>query len=413
MSNLSPRRLRRRLLVPAAVLVCAISLGAGALDFASYEWTEVNGSASWAARAGLQVVTLRNRFFLMGGRTPLDPATMPYPIPGASTIWGDVWTSDDLGATWTRILETDDEGHWPARAYFQAVTKDGAVFVLGGQNFRVEPNVCPPGVLGCPPFVSTSDFFSDVWRSRDGVNWSRLTGAAAWEPRAGLTSVVFKDEIYVLGGSQNDDSAVIGGPPVRIYFNDVWKSRDGATWQQVTEHAPWAPRAGAAAVVKDGYLYLLGGEFGFLCSPQPCAPPYFNDVWRTRDGVNWELVTASAGWSPRPGHQAVVILNTIVVFGGFGLSTDPSNPFAPGNPMDMWVSKDGAVWEQVSNSPWNAASPGDVKYDFKALAVEGGPGGMRPSIFTFGGDRETFDFFDPLNYLLVDNDVWRFSPPAR
>ena len=26
-------------------------------------------------------------------------------------------------------------------------------------------------------------------------------------------------------------------------------------------------------------------------------------------------------------------------------------------------------------------------------------------------DRETFDFIDPFNYLNVDNDVWRFSPP--
>ena len=30
-------------------------------------------------------------------------------------------------------------------------------------------------------------------------------------------------------------------------------------------------------------------------------------------------------------------------------------------------------------------------------------------IYTFGGDRETFNFADPLNYLNVDNDVWKFS----
>jgi len=43
--------------------------------------------------------------------------------------------------------------------------------------------------------------------------------------------------------------------------------------------------------------------------------------------------------------------------------------------------------------------------------VKGGKGGQRPSIFTFGGARETFDFTDPANYLNVDNDVWQFSPP--
>ena len=45
---------------------------------------------------------------------------------------------------------------------------------------------------------------------------------------------------------------------------------------------------------------------------------------------------------------------------------------------------------------------------------EGAPLNVPPilaSNFTFGGDRETFDFTDLTNYLNVDNDVWRFSPP--
>ena len=72
--------------------------------------------------------------------------------------------------------------------------------------------------------------------------------------------------MYVFGGSVNDDSAVIGGPPVREYFNDVWKSRDnGRTWTEVNGEAPWSERAGAATVVKGGHIYLLGGEVGFTC----------------------------------------------------------------------------------------------------------------------------------------------------
>jgi hypothetical protein len=80
----------------------------------------------------------------------------------------------------------------------------------------------------------------------------------------------------------------------------------------------------------------------------------------------------------------------------------------------VWVSRDGADWRLVSTSPWNATTPGEIKYDFKALAVTGGWGGLAPSILTFGGDRETFNFADPSNYLRVDNDVWRYSPwPGR
>lgn len=107
----------------------------------------------------------------------------------------------------------------------------------------------------------------------------------------------------------------------------------------------------------------------------------------------------------------MVLLNHFILFGGFGLSDDPRDPFKAANPMDVWVSKNGADWSKVSDSPWNAATPEEIKYDFDALAVKGGKGGQRPSIFTFGGDRETFDFTDPFNFLNVDNDVWRFSPP--
>jgi hypothetical protein len=370
---------------------------AGAADVSSYQWAVVNDAAPWGARAGLQVVDRGGTFFLLGGRTPRPPGNPP--IPGDSDIWGDVWVSRDRGASWKRVLATDDTRHWPARAYFQALRKGRFLYVVGGQNYRVEPSGCPPFIPGCPPLVSRSDFFNDAWRSRDGVAWERMTADAGWAGRAGLSAVVHRGELYVLGGSRNDDAAIIGGPPARLYFNDVWKSRDGRTWTQVTANAPWAPRAGGVVTVKNGWMYLLGGENGFTCSPLPsCAPPYFNDVWRSRDGAAWEQVTGAAEWPARPGHQCVVVRNQFVCFGGFGLLR---------NPTDIWVSGDGARWKQVSDAPWNATSPDAVKYDFDALAT----GGRRPEIFTFGGDRETFDFADPTNYLRVDDDVWRFAPP--
>ena len=354
--------------------------GGADVDFTTFEWTEVNGDAPWAARAGLHTVELDGRFYLMGGRTPVDPSTLPFPIPGASDFWADVWVSDDEGATWTEILASDVPGHWAPRAYFQTVVKGDTMYVLGGQDF---------GIM--------SNFFSDVWSSKDGVAWTQLTGDAGWEGRAGLRAVTFRDEIYIFGGSQFDDDAIIGPDgPARVYYNDVWKSADGATWEEVTADAPWEPRAGAVVVVKDDFMFLLGGERGFLCAPLPdCELPYFNDVWRSQDGAQWELVSDSAGWSPRPGHQCAVIYDHIVCWGGFGL---------PENPMDVWVSPDGASWEQVSDSPWNAEGTEDIKYDFEGIAVG-------DVIYTFGGDRETFDFEDPENYLRVDNDVWRYAIP--
>ena len=324
------------------IALFSCELRASSSDFDSYQWEEINATASWDPRAGLETVHLNGDLYLMGGRTPVDPNVVP--VFGASKIWGDVWKSTDSGQSWTSILDTDTLGHWPARAYFEAVTKDQKMYVLGGQDFSVISNPNPGG----PPLVPFSNFFNDVWSSTDGVNWSQETADAGWEGRAGLSSIVYGDDIYVFGGSKNDDSAVIGpGGVPRVYFNDVWKSSDdGATWQEVTDEAPWEPRAGAAVVVKDEFIYMLGGEDGFTCdSGGSRCPPYFNDVWRTQNGEDWEPVTASADWASRPGHIAAVVDNNIVVFGGFGLSDDPSDPFKPSNPIDMWTSEDGANWE--------------------------------------------------------------------
>ena len=404
----SPRTIRpraprsRRLLGLAASLVAVVSLGltvapAHANGLAGIgldrgTWTEVNPAAPWAPRAALQAVSLRDSFYVMGGRTPLDPAVVPF--PGASQVWNDVWRSDDRGRSWVPVTM---QAPWPARAYFQAVTKDGAMYVLGGQNYRFTG--CPAGAPTC------SDFFSDVWRSTDGAHWTQLTADAGWTGRAGLSAVVHNHAIYVLGGSRNDDSAVTGGPPRREYFNDVWRSTDGVHWKRMTAAAPWEARAGGVVVSRGKWMYLLGGEKGFTCDSVPsqpgtCVPPYFNDVWRSKDGARWERVTAAAGWSPRPGHQCVVMLGQFLCFGGFGLQ---------GNPIDMWASWDGRDWRKLRATPWSATTSEEIKYDFDALVVPG-PLGLVPRLFTFGGDRETFDFTDPTNYLRVDNDVWRFTP---
>ena len=346
-----------------------------------YQWQTVLDGAPWGPRAGLRVVDLDDALFVMGGRTPKDS-----PIPGDSDLWGDVWQSDDGGSAWTLVADTGQA--WPARAYFQAATLDGSIYVMGGQNFA----------------FPSSTFFNDVWRSADGATWEQVTAAAPWQGRAGLMAASFEGALYVFGGSRNDDSAVVGPTgPTREYFNDVWRSTDGATWEQLTPSAPWSPRAGSAVVVKDGELFLLGGETGFICSPQPdCEPPYYNDVWKTTDGITWEEVTAAASWSSRPGHQCELLAADIVCFGGFG---------QPTNPVDMWASEDGATWRELDQSPWGASSPDQVRYDFDSVVIDDARSGLS-AILTVGGDRETFDFTDPLNYTRVDDDVWVFASTA-
>jgi hypothetical protein len=402
----------------------------GGPSFEEYEWTEIVATdfltnERWEPRAGLQAVELHNHLFVIAGRTPLPPTELN---PFASIIHGDVWVSPDLGETWVELLEdAESDGLWNNRAYFEAVTHSGHIYIMGGQDFTtINP--------GPPPTITPSAFFKDVWRSRNGVDWEQMTDDAEWaqfpsqecqfgppvsQGRAGLSAVSFKGKLWVLGGSQGDDLSISvpPGPNCRELFNDVWYSQDGSEWQLATDDAPWEARAGGVALVKGGWLYYMGGEKGFTGEDD-----YFNDVWRTKDGMNWEEVTGAdgAGWSPRPGHKCSVLANHFVCMGGFGV---------PFNPSDVWVSKDGADWTQVSATPWNnnpisnvfACPPpppplspdlvcDNIRYDFDMLTVSGGKSGMKPSIFTFGGDREVFIPEFPDNYLRVENDVWRYSP---
>ena len=401
----------------------------GGPSFTDYDWTEIvetdfSAPDRWEPRAGLQAVELHNHLFVIGGRTPLPPSPPDF-NPFASLIHGDVWVSPDLGNTWVELLEdAESAGLWKNRAYFEAVTQGSHMYIMGGQNFTT---AIPGGPPDFEPIIVPSEFFKDVWRSADGVNWELMTDDAEWatvpekclgapgvsQGRAGLSAVSFKGKLWVLGGSQGDDNSIGGGDDCRELFNDVWYSKDGSEWQLATDDAPWEARAGGVALVKGGWLYYMGGEKGFIG-----ATDYFNDVWRSKDGANWEKVTGGAGWSPRPGHKCSVLANHFVCMGGFG---------SPTNPSDIWVSKDGADWTQVSSTPWNNdpsssiffcnAPPGlicdNIRYDFDMLTVTGGKGGMKPSIFTFGGDREVFfpipEGFTP-NYLRVENDVWRYSP---
>ena len=400
------------------VLPLGFSSSANAELLNKFDWTEVNSGSGvmWEPRAGLQAVNLRGKFFVLGGRSPqIVPQTF-----GDSVFYDDVWRSDDSGLTWSRV-SGGNGSPWAARAYFQAVTKGRFMYVIGGQDSTVINNplyptcggVLPPGVP-CPEKILASTFFNDVWRSADGVHFRQMTADAEWTGRAGLSAVTHRGWIYVMGGSVNDDSAIIGpGGPPRIYFNDVYRSRNGKHWYRVADAAPWAPRAGAVLVSRGRYMYLLGGEDGFVCNPQtPRCPPYFNDVWRSDDGKNWTQVTDAAGWSPRPGHQCEVLLGLFVCFGGFGLSQNPAMPFEPANPTDIQISWNGAHWIQLGGTaapPWNATGPADIKYDFAAFPTYWVNGRFRPSIYTFGGDRETFAPFDPFAFEKVDNDVWRFG----
>jgi hypothetical protein len=176
-----------------------------------------------------------------------------------------------------------------------------------------------------------------VWTSKDGANWTQVTAHAAWSSRIAAAVVEFRGSMWLLGGSED---YYFGDE--RSLKNDVWSSKDGRTWALVTGNAEWAPRAYHQAVVYDGKIWIFGGG--------NYVPGYqaFNDVWSSEDGIRWTQATANASWPPRLWFSAAVYRGRMWVLGGWSLVPET-------NWGDAWFSGDGKEWIQLASKViWKA-----------------------------------------------------------
>ncbi|WGK69997.1 kelch repeat-containing protein [Candidatus Haliotispira prima] len=163
---------------------------------------------------------------------------------------------------------------------------------------------------------------NDVWKSADGVTWTEVTANAAFSIRRGHATVVLNNEIFIIGGFTNDGK-----------INDVWKSADGAVWTQVASSTVLPARWGHKAVVLNDEIFVIGGSDGTV----------LNDVWKSADGVTWTQVTGDGKLPARRDHEAVVLNGEIFVIGG-----STAIPGAISN--EVWKSADGATWTQVRST---------------------------------------------------------------
>jgi hypothetical protein len=163
----------------------------------------------------------------------------------AGRAYNDVWASSN-GRDW---VEVTPSAQWSPRQLFgNVVSHAGRLWVVGG------------GITGYEPFRS----YRDVWCSRDGRRWTRVTDEAPWPGRIWSSCVSYRGRIWLVGGFRSQ--------PAWNNWNDVWYSADGARWRALeTEHL-WQPRHEISTCVLAGALWVVGGN----------AWPLRNDVWRLR-----------------------------------------------------------------------------------------------------------------------------------
>jgi hypothetical protein len=235
-----------------------------------------------------------------------------------------VWFSID-GQTLTPI-QAETPSHEFLDGYRTVVFDAGKgprIWVLGGRNTRMDPS-------------------NSVWRATDetGKKWEQVTPVnnKIWSPRCFFGCVVFKQKIWVFGGTDGSGN----------HKHDVWSSPDGANWTLETENAGWSPRAYFATTT-----FTLGESTNqiWLCGGVP-GKDYTNECYYTNDGVQWlKYGVQTVPWEPRAAPLLQQIGESLWLMGG---SISNSTPL-----RDVWTiggPPQSHIWTRHSqDAPWPIA----------------------------------------------------------
>ena len=242
---------------------------------------------------------------------------------------------------WTQLSK---HAEWPKRYGHAAVSYDDKIWIFGGYN---------------PGLVKGDTYLEDVWSSADGVTWDLVLDTAPWLGRRGHRVTVFDDgsgeAMFLIGGfTVNEETGY------REYANDVWKSTNGKDWIELKERTypeldatdDWFPRFNHALLsVNHGgidYLYVIGGASMLEDHSARYAMKYFNDVWRSVDGINWEKlnnndfgIRSEAGATVDPATGRIFIQGGVH---GVNIQTDDNQSHPSEDWHWLWSSLDGTNW---------------------------------------------------------------------
>jgi len=188
-----------------------------------------------------------------------------------------------------------------------------------------------------PVFVMNGEMrvvHNDGWISKDGKNWTK-TGL----PNVGLNPayqkyVQFKDAVYALGAMEGN----------YLNFQITTKlsvTTDFKTWETLAEKTNLPNRIFYGATVFKDKIWLAGGFDG---------RNYYNDIWNSADGVNWQRVAANSAWTPRNITKLFVFKDRIWFIGGGVIDGEKTDN--PNSGKEVWSSTDGVNWiEHKINAP--------------------------------------------------------------
>lgn len=272
----------------------------------SYIMTKRSDHVTDFVRDGSKAMQMGSYYYSYGGWTNLGPPDY------LEATYNDVYRSTGDLTVWEKLPDAP----WHARHCFGCIKKDGAVWVMGGDNLYS---------------------VWDVWKSTDGINWAQIPQVG---PHPGAPSYI-GCTTHVIAGVEW--IYIVGGYGAK----ECWRSMDGSHWEKVADNLEFlADATHPNGAEFNNSLASLYGKLYVICGGGDVSggPPR-KEVWRSVDnGATWQRRADFPSY-PRRYTDVLAWDNKIWVVNGY-------DDYEIGNLKSIWYMTDNEVWREF-------VTPGD------------------------------------------------------